>query len=659
MNFLKAPAYSCCRPLFKKQQWWSFLLFICGWLLCSARLSYAQEGRVRLLQSPFGLVRDSAWVVDHLNQVAISYQLKQLDSCYRYADSALEMATRQQYTAGKAATYKILGNYYAFTSNKYLAYRFCRDARILYEAMGDTAHLVPVVMNQAVYYEQDSAHDRAVTAFRTAMALGATLKKDSVYGQVLANYDFIYRNDSTKRDSIKWAVTKAHEIARRYDDKRLLFYLAIREADHLLPTAGMAVVSRRLDSLYQEADRLRYYYLAFRASRLMMEYKSRLKAPDSIRYYEQMVTAAGKGGYNGLIMDAADKLYHYYHERHNEAAATRYGGIMLTSLRYIENIKAQGEVDYMGYFMQDQQMRQLQADFESQRQVLEGKRIERRNMIFGIVVGAIILGGIIWGIAYVVRASRRTRKHVREQEAINKEIREKNALLKTNDDFKNMMISLIAHDFRLPLANVLDVTTLLKRRTFTLEEAAALIIKAETAASNTLVVFDNILRWIRTQLSGFVYAPEPCDPTALILAAWKGLEPLAAEKRIHLVVNVPSTLRVYGHPEMLQFVHRNLLHNALKFSPGGTDITVSAKRTDGFVTITFSDQGTGMPAEVLTRLFAFNVHGAGGVQQAKGAGLALIICKDFINKMNGNIQAGNNAGGGSSFWYTLPDLVKN
>jgi len=659
MSFLKAPAYSCCIPRYKKQQRWCFLLFICGWWLCSAKVSYAQEGQVRLLQSPFGIVPDSAWVVDKLNQVAISYQLKQLDSCYHYADSALEMATRQQYTAGRAATYKLLGNYYAFTSNKYLAYRFCRDARVLYEAMKDTAHLVPVVMNQAVYYEQDTAHDLAVTAFRTAMMLGATLKKDSVYAQVLANYEFIFRKDSTKRDSIQWAITKAHEIASRYQDERLLFYLAMREADQLLPAMGMTVVEQRLDSLYQVANHLGYNYFAFRTSRQMMEYKTRLKAADSIRYYEQMVTAAQKGGYNGLIMDAADKLYHYYHQQNNQEAATRYGGIMLASLRYIENIKAQGEVDYMGYFMQDQQMRQLQADYENQRQVLEGKQIERRNMIIGIIVGAIILGGIIWGIIYVVRSSKRIRKYAREQEAINKEIKEKNALLKNNDDFKNMMISLIAHDFRLPLANVLDVTTLLKRRTFTLEEAAALIIKAESAASNTLVVFDNILRWIRTQLSGFVYAPEPCDPTALILAAWKGLQPLADEKRIHLVVNMQPSLKVYGNPEMLQFVHRNLLHNALKFSPGGTDITVSAKQTDGFVTITFSDQGTGMPAEVLARLFAFNVHAAGGVQQAKGAGLALIICKDFINKMKGNIQAGNNASGGSSFWYTLPDPVKN
>jgi signal transduction histidine kinase len=656
MNGPNPPVYTCSEPFFKKLYQLFFQCFIGGWILCSTTVVFAQLSKALPLPAPFWVIKDSTRLVDQLTRRALGYQLKSMDSCYKYADSALRVATRQQYPHGKADAFRVLGNYYSLTTNKYLSYRYARDARQLYEALKDTVHLAAVIMNQAVYYERDSAHLQAVSAIYTAMELAGRLPQDSIYAHVLANYYFIHRKDSTKQDSLQWAETKAIEIAHKYNNKILLLYLPMQEADRMLPMVGYAVTAQVMDSLYKIALAQGDYYLVLHNSRYMASYASRYHQADSIRYLTRMVDAGVAGGFNGLIMNAADKLYHYYNQRNKRDSAARYGSIMLDALRFIEVSKSKGEVDYMGYFMQDQQMHRLRAAHESQQQDLEKNKMEQRNLVLASLAAGILLLLMSGVIVYVIQSSKRHARNARQLEVLNKEINEKNAALKTNDDFKNMMISLIAHDFRLPLANVLDVTMLLKRKTFTLEEAAALIIKAEATASNTLVVFDNILRWIRTQLSGFAYQPVPCDPTALILTAWEGLKSLADEKGIQLVVNIQPSLRIYGNQEMLQFVHRNLLHNALKFSPGGTDITVSAKRTDGFVTVTFSDQGKGIPADLLSRLFAFNIHTSTGVQQAKGAGLALIICKDFITKMNGNIQAGNNARGGSSFWYTLPDL---
>jgi len=178
--------------------------------------------------------------------------------------------------------------------------------------------------------------------------------------------------------------------------------------------------------------------------------------------------------------------------------------------------------------------------------------------------------------------------------------------------------------------------------------------RLETKSQHTLHVFDSILRWIRSQLSGFVYTPVVCTPAEMIREALVILKEYSTERRLDIQVDIPEDLQLLADNEMLQFVHRNLLHNAMKFSATGGSIHVTCHVHDGNATISFTDGGKGVDADMLPHLFEYRNRERRHGKANGGAGLALIICKDFMDKMGGSIQGLNNTEKGSTFSYTLP-----
>jgi signal transduction histidine kinase len=136
----------------------------------------------------------------------------------------------------------------------------------------------------------------------------------------------------------------------------------------------------------------------------------------------------------------------------------------------------------------------------------------------------------------------------------------------------------------------------------------------------------------------------------MIGEALQALKEGCEEKSLQIDMQLPEDILLLADREMLQFVHRNLLHNAVKFSLTTGTIYIFATKQNGTLTVSFKDEGKGIQPEVLARIFEYqDIPNNNG-----GAGLALIICKDFMDKMNGTIQAVNNPDKGCTFSYTLP-----
>jgi signal transduction histidine kinase len=367
-----------------------------------------------------------------------------------------------------------------------------------------------------------------------------------------------------------------------------------------------------------------------------------------------MVNVGLTGGYRELVLPTVMGLYAYYKVHGPADSATRYSGVMLDILEKQEQSKTQGELDYIDYYMQEKKLRELRLENDFQQQQLARKAIGSRDRYIIIITLIILLLLTILLLVDINRSFRRSGQNAKRLGEKNREISDKNVLLRTHDDFKNKLISLIAHDFRAPLIHITDITTLLKDRLLTIEDAGKLFRRLESNSEHTLHTFDNILRWIRSQLTGFVYAPVVCEPSAMIREALEALKENSEEKSLHIIVDLPDDLQILCDREMLQFIHRNLLHNAVKFSVRSGTISIYATIESSQIKVFFKDNGKGIQSEILTHLFEYN----DGRKDKGGAGLALIICKDFMDKMNGSIQAVNNPDKGSTLSYTLP-VIKN
>lgn len=632
---------------------------------CFARpgVLYAQKGVIHRLQAAATMTTDSALYVDLMNQLAGQFQHRQLDSCFIYLCKAREVAQRQGYARGEAAAYRGLGIYYAYRDNSYLSFRFYIDALNLYKDLGDSAGICQTSMHLGVYYQFEKQYREAGAYMKRAMDISNHLKNDTILMALLANYYFIYvsdlraerSSDVVDKKRAYQALNRARQMATKAGDERLLLYTGMLHAQELIygkiaEAEGIA----KLIALVADAEKKGYVYHAMYGSSHLASYKARTHQVDSLIFQRQMVRLALEGGYRELALPVVSKLYALYDSRNKGDSSQFYGTIMLDIVEKEEQSKTQGELDYIDYYMQEKKLRALQLQHDYQQQLLDKKAMESRNRYVVIIFLTVLLVLTVLLLVDVNRSHRRTRRNATQLGEKNREISEKNALLRTNDDFKNKLISLIAHDFRVPLNHIIDITNLLKDHSLEYDEATALFRKLESKSQHTLHIFDSILRWIRSQLSGFIYTPVVCTPAAMIREALEILKDNCTEKQLKVVLDIPEDLQLLADREMLQFVHRNLLHNAVKFSPIQGTLYIAVAIADDLATVSISDEGKGVDPEMLLHLFEYRNREKDLGRTNGGAGLALIICKDFMDKMGGTIQATNNPGNGSTFSYTLP-----
>jgi signal transduction histidine kinase len=110
-----------------------------------------------------------------------------------------------------------------------------------------------------------------------------------------------------------------------------------------------------------------------------------------------------------------------------------------------------------------------------------------------------------------------------------------------------------------------------------------------------------------------------------------------------------------AHKNSVTTVIRNLISNAIKFTPKGGTITLSATKSNEEALISIADTGVGMSKEVIDRIFRIDAkHSTKGTADEKGTGLGLVLCKDFVEKNNGSIGVQSEEGKGSTFYFTLP-----
>ena len=106
---------------------------------------------------------------------------------------------------------------------------------------------------------------------------------------------------------------------------------------------------------------------------------------------------------------------------------------------------------------------------------------------------------------------------------------------------------------------------------------------------------------------------------------------------------------------MTATIFRNLIGNAIKFTPEGGEIQITIRKKNGFCEFSIQDNGMGIPENDLPRLFKIDEHlTTVGTNDEKGTGLGLIICRDFVKKQRGSIGVESKYGEGSRFYFTLP-----
>lgn len=229
---------------------------------------------------------------------------------------------------------------------------------------------------------------------------------------------------------------------------------------------------------------------------------------------------------------------------------------------------------------------------------------------------------------------------------------------------KDKFFSIIAHDLRNPF-NVLLNSSKILAETFddlAIDEVKSTINDIKNSAQSTFALLENLLEWSRTQRNKIAFICEEIDLYEMAFNSLYIYGQSAKKKSINLINMVEPDSIVYADRHMLNTIFRNLVSNAIKFTPEWGNITISAEKSDDAFQVSVIDSGIGISPIDVEKLFKIDVsHTTIGTNSEKGTGLGLVICKEFIEKHNitkssGKIWVESTFGSGTAFHFTLPNF---
>lgn len=227
---------------------------------------------------------------------------------------------------------------------------------------------------------------------------------------------------------------------------------------------------------------------------------------------------------------------------------------------------------------------------------------------------------------------------------------------------KDKLFSIISHDLRGPLNNILSLGKLVENKPsgYTIEDMRRIYGEMNLALENTNRLLDNLLNWSRIQQDSIPFHPETIQLKAFVLSTVDTIQKISQNKNIDIHTNIANSVSIYCDKEMLSSVFRNLIQNALKFTFAGGKIFISANIiSDNTVEVSIKDTGIGMSELMISDLFKMKAQtNRPGTEGEPSTGLGLVLCKEFIEKMNGQISVKSEESIGTNFIFTLPQSDK-
>jgi two-component system sensor histidine kinase/response regulator len=236
-------------------------------------------------------------------------------------------------------------------------------------------------------------------------------------------------------------------------------------------------------------------------------------------------------------------------------------------------------------------------------------------------------------------------------------LRQSEVQLRNSNATKDKFFSIIAHDLRGPFNAIIGFSDLLYNdyNHFDESEKISMIKNIHDASLGTFKLLENLLEWSRIQTGRSVPNFEPVDLCTIANTSLTFLKPMAEKKNIKLFSGIHFGTIAFCDENMTTTIIRNLISNAIKFTPFGGDVRIWATMKETLVEITVGDTGVGMPPEIIQKLFLLDKsvksRGTAGEMET---GLGLILCKEFVELNGGTIEVESEPGKGSKFRFTLP-----
>lgn len=572
------------------------------------------------------------------------------DSSLYYFDLALQTASDQQDSVQIAYSYNNLGGIYRLRSSYFQAIRSILTARQIFHTLHDEAGVAYCDINLAVLYRYQEEYDQAAQYLQSAI-------------------QFRKKNDDTRSLATAYSLLAENFFMQKEYDSALVYYRSARDIyytksgpfEKAANNNGLGGVYLEL-GLTDSAQVLRQNALelaksagdpdqVIRSLIGLAEVHDRLKQPVQANAYID----------SALIMAQRRNL----ETRILEALKTR-SAILANQGQFREAYEAlqayQQTHDTIFSEIKSLQLQELNSLHQSelqknelarQKHQLDNQRKKNRSVVLLLIVVMLILIQLL----VISRSQRRLLRLTREEKKV---VEDQKQVLDQLNSAKDQFFTMIAHDLRSPFQSLLGLSDILATQVNELDtrQVATLAKKVNQSAETAFSLQESLLNWARSQLGKVEVQPETFSLEDMIRNTVRLFEDTILQKQIQLDVQVGEPGRIYTDRNILSTALRNLINNAVKFTPDNGIISIRAERRDEIWILSVADTGIGISADYLDQIMSGKLRpGQADPSPEKGSGLGLLISQNFIRLLGGKINAESTPGSGSTFSIHLPDRL--
>jgi len=648
-------------------------------------------------------------LADNYNNLANLYSHGDVDSAYFFVKKALEISKKGGYKKGEAEAYYLLSYFDDRTGKLEEAIENQKKAINIYTELGDSSYLVGCYNNLGVLYsygtDQKTSLEYFIKAMNLAEETNETFALSEAYSNIGSNYEFLkeyvsalkYYNKALEVDlksnnthniafsyitvgsinlklqryeSARDSLMKAKQLISLVDDNYRKTELYINLADYFIETGQLdsayypIQVAKELN-INEKYSRLKADILALEGDLLLKQ----KKYSESLVFYDNAIEQY-------LKQKVHDALYDIYMNK--SVALSELGKhekayqLLKQAQKLNEDFQPQEIAKTLGEFEYAEVLKEEKAKLRLEQEILNQKNNNEVILIKAKLHRAIFsiafLSAIILLIIYFYVVKRKHNSILEENYKVIQDQKtqlEENFLeLKTNEQklsqlnaTKDKFFSIIAHDLKNPFNVLIGLSDIVisdpdVRHSEEFEEIIDGIFQTAKSGYNLL---DNLLEWARSQTDELEYKPALVNMNDVVSLNTTFFKESARAKKIEIGNFIPPDLKIFADYNMVNFVIRNILNNAIKFSFSEGKIEIKASQTDGYCIFSIQDYGIGMNKETADKLFKIeSTNPKPGTANEMGTGLGLIICKEFIEKNGGEIWVESQERKGSCFYFKLP-----
>lgn len=628
--------------------------------------------------------------IDLLNLLSQKYRYVKKDSVASFAKKALNLSKSTNYLIGECGALENMGAYYSDKGESENAIEYFKKALKLADSIGKNPTKINIINALAYEYSYWGNYEKALENFLIGLDLAketdykrmqsiineniaALYASQKEFNQALEFYHEVKRLNETIGDDILFAETQSN-LADIYAD--------MGNYEHAMFNINKSI------SVFEEKEI--FDWLAFSYMVKGKIYLKQKKYKWSLYWYDQSNLLHKDLEDNRSRIDLLNGMATAYlglgeDEKANERVQEAYqissrikssSGQRDCSEILYQLSKNKGDFEkalaHHELFQRltdsvhkDENKRSLnllktKLKYDKDKQMLiaksEKELAKQRNLINVSVIVLIVLLAAAIPLYFNQKKLRRLYK---ELKISTKTLRENEIQLNALNRTKDRLFSIIGHDLRGPIGALQGLLKLMVNGEIEKEDFFRLLPKLRGDVDHILFTLNNLLSWGHSQMNGTVTKPKMIDLNKLIELSTNLLSEMANNKSIKLINQLPEECLIHADENQLDIVIRNLISNAIKFTPKDGLITLEAEEMEKFWKVKVKDTGIGMDEKTRNKLFKDNTNiTTYGTENEKGTGLGLSLCKEMVEKNKGEIGVESEPQKGSVFFFTVPKVVK-